>query len=103
LNRNIAKCDRVRRDKGRCVEMNYDVVRSDSARNLSTTSTELEFSLVLARVIGSIESDPSQLRNAVYELARVKLQQETWQRHPPMSGDGEPALEAGAGGCDRPR
>jgi hypothetical protein len=66
--------------------MNYDVVRRDGARNLSTTSAELEFSLVLARVIGSIESDPAQLRNAVYELARVKLQQETWQRHPPMSG-----------------
>jgi hypothetical protein len=64
--------------------MTYAVARSDRARNLSTA--ELEFSLVLARVIGSIENDPAQLRNAVYELARVKLQREALQRHPHMSG-----------------
>ncbi len=64
--------------------MTYAVARSDRARNLSTA--ELEFSLVLARVIGSIENDPAQLRNAVYELARVKLQREALRRHPHMSG-----------------
>jgi hypothetical protein len=32
--------------------------------------------LVLSRVIGSIEDDPAQLRNAVYELARIKLRKE---------------------------
>jgi hypothetical protein len=58
---------------------------SDNARNVPTTSAELDFSLVLARVIGSIENDPAQLRNAVYELARIKLEREVWQRHPPMS------------------
>ena len=46
---------------------------------------ELDFSLVLARVIGSIENDPTQLRNVVYELARIKLEREVWQRHPPLS------------------
>ena len=40
---------------------------------------------MLARVIGSIENDPAQLRNAVYELARIKLEREVWQRHPPLS------------------
>jgi hypothetical protein len=50
------------------------------------SSAELDFALVLARVIGSIENDPAQLRNAVYELARIKLQREAWQQHPPMSG-----------------
>ncbi len=64
--------------------MTYAVARSDRARNLSTA--ELEFSLVLARVIGSIENDPAQLRNAVYELARVKLQREALRRNPHMSG-----------------
>ncbi|HEY0723596.1 MAG TPA: hypothetical protein VGD41_06405, partial [Pyrinomonadaceae bacterium] len=59
--------------------------KSPDARNVPTTSTELDFSLVLARVIGSIENDPAQLRNAVYELARIKLEREVWQRQPPLS------------------
>src|SRR6476660_7421762 len=58
---------------------------SDNARTVPTTSAELDFSLVLARVIGSIENDPAQLRNTVYELARIKLEREVWQRHPPLS------------------
>ena len=59
--------------------------KSPDPRNVPTTSTELDFSLVLARVIGSIENDPAQLRNAVYELARIKLEREVWQRQPPLS------------------
>src|SRR6478736_5753206 len=58
---------------------------NNSAKNVPTTSAELDFSLVLARVIGSIENDPAQLRNVVYELARIKLEREVWQRHPPLS------------------
>jgi hypothetical protein len=58
---------------------------SNSARNVPATSAELDFSLVLARVIGSIENDPAQLRSAVYELARIKLEREAWRRDPPMS------------------
>lgn len=56
-----------------------------NAKDVPTTSAELDFSLVLARVIGSIENDPTQLRNVVYELARIKLEREVWQRHPPLS------------------
>ena len=66
--------------------MTYDIVPGERARNLPTSSAELDFALVLARVIGSIENDPVQLRNVVYELARIKLQREAWQQHPPMSG-----------------
>lgn len=58
---------------------------NNSARNVPATSAELDFSLVLARVIGSIENDPAQLRSAVYELARIKLEREAWRRDPPMS------------------
>ena len=36
----------------------------------------VEFSLVLTRTIEAIKDDPSQLRNAIYELARIKLQKE---------------------------
>jgi hypothetical protein len=37
---------------------------------------EVDFALVLSRVIASAEDDPAQLRNIIYELARIKLQEE---------------------------
>jgi hypothetical protein len=46
----------------------------------------VEFAVVLSRVIESIEDDPAPLlRNAVYELARIKLRREAWQRNPAMN------------------
>src|SRR5215510_8936370 len=57
-----------------------------SGKNLSATSSEIDFAIVLSRVIGSIENDPAQLRNAVYELARIKLQTELSQRETPIDG-----------------
>src|SRR5262245_65739259 len=57
-----------------------------SGKNLSAKSSEIDFAIVLSRVIGSIENDPAQLRNAVYELARIKLQTELSQREVPING-----------------
>src|SRR6516165_3616671 len=45
-------------------------------KNLAAKSSKLDFAIVLSRVIASIENDPAQLRSAVYELARIKLQTE---------------------------
>jgi hypothetical protein len=47
-----------------------------SGKNLAAKSFEVDFAVVLSRVIASIENDPAQLRSAVYELARIKLQTE---------------------------
>ncbi len=41
--------------------------------------------MILCRVIESIEHHPAQLRNAVYELARIKLRKEVCRGHPPIS------------------
>jgi hypothetical protein len=57
-----------------------------SERNLTAKSSEVDFAIVLSRVITSIENDPAQLRNAVYELARIKLQTELSQREAPIDG-----------------
>ncbi|MGY4478128.1 hypothetical protein [Bradyrhizobium sp. USDA 3364] len=46
-----------------------------TVRDISPAHPEVEFALVLARTIDSVSSDPQQLRSAVYELARQKLQQ----------------------------
>jgi hypothetical protein len=56
-----------------------------SDKNCSVRPPEIDFALVLSRVIGSIENDPAQLRNAIYELARIKLRQEAWQKSPPIN------------------
>jgi len=52
-----------------------------SAANLPS----VDFSSVLTRTIESIRDDPAQLRNAIYELARVKLQKEAAAKSPPLS------------------
>jgi hypothetical protein len=44
--------------------------------DVATKSPEVDFAIVLSRVIASMEKDPAQLRSAVYELARIKLQTE---------------------------
>jgi hypothetical protein len=46
-----------------------------SANEIASAPPEVEFALVLARTIDAVNSDPEQLRSAIYELARQKLQQ----------------------------
>jgi hypothetical protein len=44
--------------------------------NQANSSYEVEFALVLARMIDASHADPAQLRSNIYELARVKLRRE---------------------------
>ena len=46
-----------------------------SVQDIAAAHPEVEFALVLARTIESAKTDPEQLRGAIYELARQKLQQ----------------------------
>ena len=71
--------------RGTPFEMTLGSQEIVSDKNCSVRPPELDFALVLSRVIGSIENDPAQLRNAVYELARIKLRQEAWQKSPPLN------------------
>ena len=58
---------------------------SDKMPNyLATATPEVDFALVLARVIDAVNQDPAELRNAIYELARIKLQREGWRHDPPI-------------------
>jgi hypothetical protein len=65
-------------------EMPSEVSQSSRGKCLATNSPGADFSLVLSRTIESIKDDPAQLRNAIYELARIKLQREASLRDPPM-------------------
>ena len=57
-----------------------------SGKHLAARPLEVEFAVVLSRVIESIEDDPAPLlRNAVYELARIKLRKEAWRANPAIN------------------
>src|ERR1043166_1969762 len=53
-----------------------EIVRPDGADAAPDPSREVEFALMLSRVIDSVEKNPEFLRATVYELARHKLKEE---------------------------
>lgn len=53
-----------------------DVVKQPAADAAADQSPEVNFALVLSRMIDSVEQDPAQLRATVYELARIKLKEQ---------------------------
>jgi hypothetical protein len=50
----------------------------DAANSEASEVPEVEFALVLQRIINSVSDDPVQLRHSIYELARMKLRKETF-------------------------
>jgi hypothetical protein len=60
--------------------MALDALRSQPIP--STDSPEVDFALLLSRMIDSLQKDPAELRNAVYEVARIKLKQEVFKETP---------------------
>ena len=53
-----------------------EIVRAEGGDAVPDTSREVEFALMLSRVIDSVEKNPEFLRATVYELARHKLKEE---------------------------
>jgi hypothetical protein len=64
--------------------MASNVLRREVRRSESPACLEVDFALILARVIDSAKQNPTELRSAIYELARTKLQREAWNSNPPM-------------------
>ena len=56
--------------------MARNISRKDPKAEAVTASPEVDFALVLSRMIDSISTDPKQLRTTVYELARHKLDEQ---------------------------
>jgi hypothetical protein len=56
--------------------MGSAILRQESKDAAPTSSVEVEFALVLNRMIDSVANDPEHLRATVYELARVKLKEQ---------------------------
>src|SRR5262249_52963181 len=67
------------------LEMTSEPQDIGSGKELAARLPEVELAVILCRVIESIEHHPAQLRNAVYELARIKLRKEVSRTHPVIS------------------
>lgn len=52
------------------------ISRKDRKSGAAGASPEVDFALVLSRMIDSVNADPTQLRTTVYELARHKLHEQ---------------------------
>jgi hypothetical protein len=57
---------------------NLDIPQRDEDQSAAAGVPAIDLSSVIARTLESVREDPAQLRNAIYELARVKLQKEAW-------------------------
>ena len=55
-------------------DMKSEITTIDHDENSSPHAQEVEFALILARMINTVKQDPTQLRFTVYEFARSKLE-----------------------------
>src|SRR5437764_9171740 len=62
-----------------------DITRANGVNGAVANSPAMDFASVLACTIESIKSDPSRLRNTVYELARTKLLMLASEQQPRIS------------------
>ncbi len=62
--------------------MGSEILRRDGQEVAPTSTPEVEFALVLSRMINSVRQDPQHLRQTVYELARLKLQEQFTHESP---------------------
>jgi flagellar hook-basal body complex protein FliE len=69
--------------------MSSDDIQQSDQENLNRSLAEVQFALVLSRMINSVNEDQDQLREAIYDLARYKLQEQ-------LSGDFEESQRARA-------
>src|SRR5215467_5776823 len=56
-----------------------------AGRAVANSGLEHPFSVMLTKTIEAVQRDPSYCRNFIYEMARVQLKREAWQRDPPMN------------------
>jgi hypothetical protein len=56
--------------------VDIEISPTSSTEHQANSSYEIEFALVLSRMIDAAYGDPVQLRSTIYELARVKLRKE---------------------------
>ncbi len=77
-----------------------DIQKTEPDSTLPATTPEVEFALVLSRVIETMKQDPAQLRQNIYELARLKLRRDLLQGDPDEANRLRQALETAIAGVE---
>src|SRR5690242_2313741 len=76
------------------------ILRRESSADAAAAPSEVEFALVLSRMINSITEDPEQLRASLYELARHKLEEQVATEAPEEQGRILDSLEVAIKGVE---
>src|SRR5439155_12841061 len=66
--------------------MAYEPKQSKDLSSMKTSTGRVDYYSVLSTVISLVTKDPAQMRSLVYELARVTLKREAWNKFPPLQG-----------------
>jgi hypothetical protein len=80
--------------------MTRNISRKDRNSEAAGASPEVDFALVLSRMIDSVNADPTQLRTTVYELARHKLHEQVANEVPDEISRLNSALEVAIQGVE---
>ncbi|MGY4502565.1 hypothetical protein ACVWYH_006522 [Bradyrhizobium sp. GM24.11] len=75
-------------------------LREREEESPNQASHEVQFALVIARIIETLKADPELMRQAVYDLARHKLQEQLVDSNPTDTKCAERALEAAIHGVE---
>jgi hypothetical protein len=90
----LGECRNSDRPRGRSLKMPSDHPRDDQRPDVphdekpsgvSVASAPSEYQTALLQIIESTTNDPRKLRKLVYELARMNLKKESWQRRPSLT------------------
>src|SRR4051794_13155294 len=74
--------------------------RDGEGERANQASNEVQFALVIARMIETVKSDPELMRRAVYDLARQKLHEQLVDSNPTDSRHAKRALETAIRGVE---
>src|SRR5882757_165367 len=80
--------------------MAWNISRKESNSEVASESPEVDFALVLSRIVDSLNADPKLLRTTVYELARHKLHEQVANEVPDEISRLNRALETAIQGVE---
>jgi hypothetical protein len=80
--------------------MNSRELRERGEEGANQASNEVQFALVIARIIETVKADPELMRQAVYDLARHRLQEQLVDSNPTDAQRAERALETAIHGVE---
>jgi hypothetical protein len=80
--------------------MGSEILRPETLDEAPTSMPEVEFALVLSRMIESVQNDPEHLRATIYELARQKLKEQSMSESPADRRQVSRALETAIQGVE---